>query len=96
MSKSKVPVQPKQEPMELSAVTIDRIGEENASTVVLLRLFKVQNMLLAAQQQIKARQEALNFQAPVSAQQRLAELKGRIASQMGSSTFETVSKRICL
>ena len=51
-------------------------------------------MLLVAQQQIKARQEALNFQAPVSAQQRLAELKGRIASQMGSSTSEKVSKRI--
>lgn len=43
---------------------------------------EVKNMLLAAQKQIQARQQALNFTAPNSVQQRLAELKGKIANQM--------------
>ncbi|CAF0824165.1 unnamed protein product [Rotaria sordida] len=44
----------------------------------------VRNMMLAAQKQIKDRQQELNFTVPTaSPQQRLAELKGRIASQLG-------------
>lgn len=40
--------------------------------------------MLAAQKQIKDRQQVLNFTVPpTSAQQRLAELRGRIASQLG-------------
>lgn len=42
-------------------------------------------MMIAAQKQIKNRQQELNFQVPAvtSAEQRLAELKGRIANQLG-------------